>query len=56
MDGYTTIIYFVIAMTILIFVKHRTNIIRLIKGTENKIEKMQFLCRTKQKKSNKINK
>jgi glycerol-3-phosphate acyltransferase PlsY len=41
--GYFTLIYFVIGLVVVIFVAHRTNIVRLIKGTENRFEKMQFL-------------
>jgi glycerol-3-phosphate acyltransferase PlsY len=41
--GYFTLIYFAIGFVVLIYFTHFSNIIRLIKGTENKTEKMQFL-------------
>lgn len=41
--GYHIIIYFVIALTVLLVFAHRKNIIRLIKGTENKFSKLQVI-------------
>jgi glycerol-3-phosphate acyltransferase PlsY len=46
-DGYLTLMYFILGIVVLIFIKHRTNIVRLIKKQENQMEKMQFLCRRK---------
>ena len=46
-DGYLTLMYFVLSIVVLVFVMHRSNIVRLIKKKENKMEKMQFLCRKK---------
>lgn len=36
-QGYNTLIFFSIAITLLIFYTHRANIMRLLKGTENRI-------------------
>jgi len=36
-QGYNTLIFFSIAISLLIFYTHRTNILRLLKGTENRI-------------------
>lgn len=41
--GYFTLIYFSIGIVLLVYFTHRSNIVRLIKGTENKTENMQFL-------------
>ena len=46
-DGYLTMMYFILSFVVLIFIKHKSNIIRLMKGNENKMEKMQFICRKK---------
>ena len=36
-EGYNTLIFFSIGVSLLIIYTHRSNIVRLIKGTENKI-------------------
>jgi len=36
-QGYNTLIFFSIAISLLIFYTHRTNILRLVKGTESRI-------------------
>jgi glycerol-3-phosphate acyltransferase PlsY len=38
--GYNTLIYFSIAISFLIFFTHRTNIKRLLAGTENRIARI----------------
>jgi len=40
--GYNTLIYFSVAISLLIFFTHRTNIKRLLAGTENRIVRMPF--------------
>ena len=40
--GYNTLIYFSIAISLLIFFTHRTNIKRLLAGTENRIVRVPF--------------
>lgn len=46
-DGYITLMYFILSIVVLVFIMHRSNIVRLIRKKENKIEKWQFLCRKK---------
>jgi glycerol-3-phosphate acyltransferase PlsY len=41
--GYLTIMYIIIGFDLLVFFAHRTNIVRLFKGTENRMEKMRFI-------------
>ncbi len=41
--SYSIIIYFALAIAILILYTHRTNISRLLKGTENRFAKLQIL-------------
>ena len=41
--GYFTLIYFTIGFVLLVIFSHRSNIVRLMKGTENRFEKMRFL-------------
>jgi len=41
--GYFTLIYFTIGFVFLVLFAHRSNIIRLTKGTENRFEKVRFL-------------
>jgi glycerol-3-phosphate acyltransferase PlsY len=41
--GYFTLIYFTIGFVLLVVFAHRSNIVRLAKGTENRFEKMRFL-------------
>ncbi len=41
--GYKTLIFFTIGISLLIVYTHRTNIVRLLKGTENKISASRFL-------------
>jgi len=41
--GYFTLIYFTIGFVFLVVFAHRSNIVRLTKGTENRFEKMRFL-------------
>ena len=36
-EGYNTLIFFSIGVSLLIIYTHRSNIVRLVKGTENKI-------------------
>lgn len=43
--GYNTLIFFSIGISLLIIYTHRSNIKRLLKGTENKIQKVPFLKR-----------
>lgn len=43
--GYKTLIYFSIAIAVLIIYTHRANIGRLLKGTENKIQTSRFFRR-----------
>jgi len=40
--GYNTLIFFSIGISLLIIFTHRTNIRRLLKGTENKIQRVPF--------------
>ena len=49
-DGYLTMMYFLLVFVVLILIKHKSNIDRLIKGYENKMEKMQFMRRKKTQK------
>ena len=42
-SGYHTLIYFSIAISLLIFFTHRTNIRRLLTGTENRITRIPVL-------------
>ena len=49
LDGYLTLMYFILAFVVIVFIKHSKNIVRLIKGKENKMEKMQFICKNKKK-------
>jgi glycerol-3-phosphate acyltransferase PlsY len=45
--GYSILIYFAIILSIILIYAHRKNIIRLIKGTENRFTKLQLIkCRT----------
>ncbi|MCL2039761.1 MAG: glycerol-3-phosphate 1-O-acyltransferase PlsY [Bacteroidetes bacterium] len=48
-DGYLTLMYFILSIVVLVFIVHRSNIVRLIRKTENKIEKWQFLCKNNKK-------
>lgn len=41
--GYGTMIYFALAIMILVIYTHRTNIKRLLKGSENKFNKLQLI-------------
>ena len=41
--GYFTLIYFTIGFVVLVVFAHRSNIVRLTKGTENRFEKVRFL-------------
>jgi glycerol-3-phosphate acyltransferase PlsY len=41
--SYSIIIYFASALAILILYTHRTNVSRLLKGTENRFAKLQIL-------------
>jgi hypothetical protein len=43
--GYRTLIYFAIAISALIIYTHRTNIVRLLRGDENKITSVKFFRR-----------
>jgi acyl phosphate:glycerol-3-phosphate acyltransferase len=43
--GYNTLIFFSIAISLLIFYTHRANIKRLLKGTENRISKIPLFSR-----------
>jgi len=44
--GYHILIYFAIILAVLLIFTHRQNIVRLIKGTENKFAKLQLIkCR-----------
>lgn len=45
--GYHILIYFSIILAVLLIFTHRQNIIRLIKGTENKFSKLQIIKFTK---------
>jgi acyl phosphate:glycerol-3-phosphate acyltransferase len=42
-SGYNTLIYFSISISVLIFFTHRTNIKRLLAGTENRIARIRIL-------------
>lgn len=44
-SGYHTLIYFSIAISLLIFFTHRTNIKRLLAGTENRIARIRLFNR-----------
>ncbi|MPN37949.1 Glycerol-3-phosphate acyltransferase [bioreactor metagenome] len=53
--GYFTLIYFTLGFLLLVLFTHRSNIARLISGTENKFEKWRFLkCACSKKKAYKI--
>jgi glycerol-3-phosphate acyltransferase PlsY len=41
-DGYHTLIWFSIAISLLVIYMHRTNIRRLLSGTENRMHKLQI--------------
>ena len=41
--GYFTLIYFAIGFVVLVVFAHRSNIVRLAKGTESRFEKIRFL-------------
>ena len=41
--GYHFLIYFAVVLALLLIFTHRTNIIRLLKGTENKFAKLHLL-------------
>jgi glycerol-3-phosphate acyltransferase PlsY len=43
-SDYFTLICFALALVLLLIIAHRSNIIKLIKGTENKMEKMAFIA------------
>jgi glycerol-3-phosphate acyltransferase PlsY len=43
--GYNTLIFFSLGISLLIIYTHRANIRRLLKGTENKIQKIPFFSR-----------
>jgi len=38
--GYKTLIFFSIAVSVFLIYNHRTNIIRLLKGSENRFDKL----------------
>jgi len=40
---YFTLIYFVIGISLLLIISHKSNIVKLFKGNENKMEKMMFI-------------
>ncbi len=42
-SGYFTLIYFAIALSVVIFFAHRSNIVRLFKGVENRFEKIRLI-------------
>ncbi len=42
-NGYYTLIYFAIGLVVIIFYAHRSNIVRLFKGSENKFEKLHLI-------------
>jgi glycerol-3-phosphate acyltransferase PlsY len=44
-QGYNTLIFFSIGISLLIFFTHRSNIQRLLRGTENKITMLRFMAR-----------
>jgi len=45
--GYSILIYFAIILSLILIYAHRKNIIRLIKGTENRFTKLQLIkCKT----------
>lgn len=46
-QGYHTLIYFVLALSLLILYAHRANLRRLLSGTENRFKKPAFLTRTR---------
>jgi glycerol-3-phosphate acyltransferase PlsY len=41
--GYHTIVYFMIAVSIIVLLAHKTNIYRILHGTESKFTKFQIL-------------
>jgi glycerol-3-phosphate acyltransferase PlsY len=43
--GYRTLIYFAIAISALIIYTHRTNIVRLLRGNENKVTSVKVFRR-----------
>lgn len=51
-SGYLTLIYFVIAFDLLVIIAHRQNIVRLIKGQENRMDKMRFIYKCRKKRYN----
>ena len=50
-EGYLTLVYLTISFVIIIFFAHRSNIKRLINGTENKCEKLQLIKKNKKNKN-----
>jgi len=52
--GYFTLIYFSIGMVLLVYFTHKSNIVKLIKGTENKMEQMQFIRKLFRKTKEKV--
>lgn len=45
--GYSILIYFAIILSVILIYAHRKNIIRLLKGTENRFTKLQLIkCKT----------
>jgi acyl phosphate:glycerol-3-phosphate acyltransferase len=44
-QGYNTLIFFSMAISLLIFYTHRSNILRLVKGTENRIATSRIFSR-----------
>ncbi len=47
--GYNTLIYFLVSLGLLIVYTHRSNVIRILKGTESKFEKLQVINFSKNK-------
>jgi glycerol-3-phosphate acyltransferase PlsY len=45
-EGYNTLIFFSIGISLLVIYTHRANIKRLLKGTENRITRIPFLTRS----------